>query len=317
MKTTDGAIGNTPMSPALSRRTFLGRAGSALASCGFLSLFEPVLRANPLGLPIGFQGYDARFLLMKNWNDGWKQLRDIGFQSVDLVSFKGYGYEKSALADMPASEIRRAIDSVGMLCQNCQFSYGELHETLEEKIKFSHVLGLKNIICAPAPGKTNTIDDWKWQADQLNDLGRKVKREGFQLGYHNHDLEFMPINGTRPYDALMANTDPTLVMFQIDVGNLTFGGADAVEYLKKYTNRYFSMHAKDYLPGKTSFPVGQGSLDWSKIFEVVKNAPIQNYFAEVAAYGVGTLHGVPADAWPADSIEQLRQSYIFLHGLKS
>jgi sugar phosphate isomerase/epimerase len=304
------------VSSYFSRRSLLHRTGSALAGCTLLSLLEPLLRGNPLGMPIGFQGYDARFLLIKDWNAGWKEMRDIGFQSVDLVSFKGYGYEKSSLASMPASEIRKTIESVGIVCENCQFSYAELHDTFDEKMKFSHDLGLKNIICAPASGRTKTIDDWKWQAGQLNDLGKKVKQEGFQLGYHNHDLEFMPIDGVRPYDVLMANTDPALVMFQIDVGNLTFGGADAIEYLKKYTKRYFSMHAKDYRPGKTSVPVGQGSLDWKKIFEVAKDAPFQNYFAEVAAYGVGTLHGVPADAWPADSIEQLRESYIFLHNLK-
>jgi sugar phosphate isomerase/epimerase len=255
-------------------------------------------------------------MLMDNWNAGWKKLREMGFQSVDLVSFKGYGYEKSSLANMPAREIRQAIESVGMLCENCQFYYAELHDAFDEKMKFSHDLGLKNIICAPAHGRTSTIDDWKWQASQLNDLGEKVRQEGFQLGYHNHDLEFLPIDGVRPYDVLMANTDPNRVMFQIDVGNLTFGGADAIEYLKKYNKRYFSMHAKDYLPGKTSVPVGQGILNWKKIFEVAKGAPIQNYFAEVAAYGAGTLHGVPADAWPADSIEQLRESYIFLHNLQ-
>jgi sugar phosphate isomerase/epimerase len=298
-----------------SRRRFLNRMGSALVGCGLASLFESVLRGNPLGLPIGFQGYDARFLLIKDWSGGWKELRDIGFQSVDLVSFKGYGYEKSPLANMTAAEIRRTLDSVGMICENCQFSYSELHATLPEKLSFSRDLGLKNIVCAPAPGRTKTIDDWKWQAQQLNALGESIKRAGFQLGYHNHDLEFIPIDGTRPYDVLMANTDPKLVMFQIDVGNLTFGGADAIEYLRKYTNRYFSMHAKDYLQGKTSVPVGQGSLDWTKIFEIAKKAPMQNYFAEVAAYGVGTLHGVPADAWPADSIEQLRESYNFLHKL--
>jgi len=253
---------------------------------------------------------------MKDWNGGWKELRAMGFQSVDLVSFKGYGYEKSPLAEMSAKDIRRALQSVGMQCENCQFYYSELHDDFDEKMRFSHELGLRNIICAPAPGKTKTIDDWKWQAAQLNELGKKVGRAGFQLGYHNHDLEFFVIDDVRPYDVLMSNTDPKLVMFQIDVGNLTFGGADAIEYLNKYTSRYFSMHAKDYLPGKTSVPVGQGILNWKKIFEIAKKAPMQNYFAEVAAYGVGTLHGVPANAWPTNSLDQMRQSYVFLHNLK-
>jgi len=135
-------------------------------------------------------------------------------------------------------------------------------------------------------------------------------------GYHNHDLEFMDIDGVTPYDVLMENTDPKLVWFQIDVGNLTFAGKDAISYLKKYPKRYFSMHAKDYKPGLTSVPVGQGILDWKTIFTLAKKIGIQNYFAEVAAYGIGSLHHLPAAAWPTDSVDQLRQSYVYLHNLK-
>ena len=43
----------------------------------------------------------------------------------------------------------------------------------------------------------------------------------------------------------MERTDPALVKFQIDVGNLTFAGGDAFAYLHKYHDRYFSMHSKD------------------------------------------------------------------------
>jgi sugar phosphate isomerase/epimerase len=290
---------------------------SATAVAGVLSR-EATLSAyaDPLGMPIGFQGYDVRFLLMKDWDGGWLQMRQMGYQSVDLVSFKGYGYEKSPLANFSAKKIRQKLDSVGILCENCQFYYAELHESFEEKIAFSHELRLKNIVCAPEPNRMKTVDDWKWQADELNVLGEKIHKASFQLGYHNHDQEFLAIDGVIPYDVLMSRTDPKLVKFQIDVGNLTFAGADALVYLHKYPTRYFSMHAKDYLPGRTSVPVGQGVLDWKKIFIAAQQTPIENYFAEVAAYGVGTLHGVAANAWPTDSIDQLRQSYVYLHGLK-
>jgi sugar phosphate isomerase/epimerase len=272
--------------------------------------------ADPLGMPIGFQGYDARGLLLEDWDRGWLEMRNMGYQSVDLVSFKGYGYQNSPLAHLPAKTIRQKLDSVGMLCENCQFYFDELHGSLDEKVEFSHQLRLKNIICAPEQTRMKTVDDWKWQADQLNALGEHIQQAGFQLGYHNHDMEFMAIDGVIPYDILMNRTDPKLVKFQIDVGNLTFAGADALAYLHKYSDRYFSLHAKDYLPGKVSVPVGQGILNWKKIFEAVRETAIENYFAEVAAYGAGTLHGIPASAWPTDSLDQLRQSYIYLHNLR-
>jgi sugar phosphate isomerase/epimerase len=266
-------------------------------------------------MPIGFQGYDVRFLLIKNWDEGWREMRNMGYQSVDLVSFKGHGYQNSPLANLTADEIRSELDNVGIVCEISHFSYEELHGNFDETMTFAHRLGLKNVICESEPTRIKTIDDWKWQADQLNGLGEKTRQAGLQLGYHNHDMEFMTVDGVIPYDVLMDRTDPKLVKFQIDVGNLTFAGADAIAYLHKYSQRYFSMHAKDYLPGKNSVPVGQGILNWKKIFEAAKRTPIENYFAEVAAYGIGTLNGMPANAWPTDSIDQLRQSYLYLHHL--
>ncbi|MGA3222689.1 MAG: TIM barrel protein [Acidobacteriaceae bacterium] len=295
----------------VSRRDFLRAMGATLACQAAMPA-----NADPLHMPIGFQGYDARFLLIKDWDQGWREMRDMGYQSVDLVSFKGYGYEKSPLANLSAKEIRQKLVSINMQCENCQFYFAELHQAFDEKIAFAQELKLRNIICAPEPTRMKTIDDWNWQADQLNVLGEKIRAAGFQLGYHNHDREFMAIDNVIPYDVLMARTDPKLVKFQIDVGNLTFAGADALAYLHRYPTRYFSMHAKDYLPGKTSVPVGQGILDWKKIFKAARQTPIENYFAEVAAYGSGTLRGVPANAWPTDSIDQLRQSYVYLHQLR-
>jgi sugar phosphate isomerase/epimerase len=296
-----------------SRRDFLQMTAAAGAGA-FLA--APFAEADPLGMPIGFQGYDARFVLIKDWDQGWATMRGMGFTAVDLVSFKGYGYEKSPLADVPAQQIRKKLDAIGMRCDNCQFYYAELHGAFEEKVAFSRELRIRNIICAPESSRMKTAEDWKWQAQQLNELGVKVKKAGFRLGYHNHDQEFLPVDGTVPYDILMQETDPALVSFQIDVGNLTFAGADALAYLRKYPKRYFSMHAKDYRPGKTSVPVGMGVLPWKQIFQAAQHTPIENYYAEVAAYGAGTLHGVPANAWPTDSIDQLRQSYVFLHGLR-
>jgi sugar phosphate isomerase/epimerase len=298
---------------AISRRCFLRQACAVTAG---LAAGARNLQADPLNMPIGFQGYDCRFLLIKDWDAGWQTMRDMGYRSVDLVSFRGYGYENSPVASKTAQEVKTKLNSIGMLYENCQFSYNELHTDYSRTLDYSHQLGLKNIICAPESQHTKSIDGWKWQADQLNQLALRLKPEGFRLGYHNHDLEFIDIDGVTPYDILMENTDPKLVFFQIDVGNLTFAGKDAITYLKKYPKRYFSMHAKDYKPGLTSVPVGQGILDWKTIFTLAKKMPIQNYFAEVAAYGIGSLHHQPATAWPTDSTDQLRQSYIYLHNLK-
>src|SRR5262249_40068695 len=123
-------------------------------------------------------------------------------------------------------------------------------------------------------------------AEELNTLGKKMKSDGMLLGYHNHDIEFYPVDGQIPYDILVTNTDPNLVGFQIDVGNLTFAGADAPTFLSKYPGRYYSMHVKDFVKGVASVPVGQGSMNWKEIFAIARKQNIKSYVAEVGEYGV-------------------------------
>ena len=86
----------------VNRRDFLRGMGATLACQTAMPA-----KANPLHMPIGFQGYDARFLLIQDWDQGWREIRDMGYQAVDLVSFKGYGYENSPLAKLSAEEIRQ------------------------------------------------------------------------------------------------------------------------------------------------------------------------------------------------------------------
>lgn len=64
-----------------------------------------------------------------------------------------------------------------------------------------------------------------------------------------------------------------------------------MEYLAKYPGRYYSLHCKDLVRGLTSVPVGQGTLDWKKIFAIAKQQDIKSYVAEVGAYGVSSLDG--------------------------
>src|SRR5271170_7209799 len=109
----------------ISRRDFVRQTGTGLA----LASLAPIavkLRANPLGMPIGFQCYDARRVLRDDYAAGWRQLTSYGFRTVDLVSFAGYGYEGSPLAKMSAKEILGPMNEAGITAENCQYEYSEL-----------------------------------------------------------------------------------------------------------------------------------------------------------------------------------------------
>jgi sugar phosphate isomerase/epimerase len=82
--------------------------------------------------------------------------------------------------------------------------------------------------------------------DIFNKSGELCKKSGMKFGYHNHDFEFSEkVDGKTVYDVIMENTDPSLVMQQLDIGNLYNGGAKAIDIVRQYPGRFESMHVKD------------------------------------------------------------------------
>ena len=265
-----------------------------------------------MGAPIGFQCYEIIPHLAEDWDGTWKKMASYGYKVADLVQFKG----NPKLADKTPADILQSLRAAGLTCTNGHFSYASWTNSYAETVQEAHVLGLKTVVCTLGP-RRKTADDFKWMADELNKLGRKTQGDGLMLAFHNHEIEFRAVDGQIPWDLLVTGTDPALVSFQIDVGNLTFGGGDAVTYLSKYPGRYFSLHCKDFVKGQASVPVGQGNLDWKKIFAIAKEQNIRSYVAEVGAYGVATLDGQPLEQSKLDVLESFRQSIVFLDTVKS
>jgi len=285
---------------------------SAVVAAGMAFADARSLMANPMGQPLGFQTYEIIQHLSEDWQGTWNKMASYGYKVADLVTFGG----SPQLKDKTAKDILSALTAAGLTCTNGHFSYGAWTEKYAESVQYAHDLGLKSVVCALGP-RRKTADDYKWMADQLNNLGKKLAGDGLMLGYHNHEIEFVAVDGQIPWDILLTNTDPKLVHYQIDVGNLTFGGGNAVEYLAKYPGRYFSLHCKDFVKGQASVPVGTGTLDWKKIFAIAKQQGIKSYVAEVGAYGISSLDGAKLEQSKLDVLESFRQSAEFLKSIKN
>jgi sugar phosphate isomerase/epimerase len=106
-------------------------------------------------------------------------------------------------------------------------------------------------------------------AETLNHAAEQLKPAGLQPGYHNHQLEFTPVDGKRPMDVLAAETGKD-VMLQFDVGTCVEVGADPVAWINQNPGRIRSMHLKDWAPGEgKGYRVlfGEGICPWKAIFE--------------------------------------------------
>ena len=265
---------------AVRRRDFL-RNLSAVGA-GILPLGVR-LRANPLGLPIGCQTYPVRKMIAKDFPGTIKVLANSGFQTIELCSPVGYADSGFAgVAKYSPAELRRIFADMNVTCQSSHFSMDELRKDMPGRIAWAKELGLTQMMVPSLDGPLHpTMDDVKRAADEYNGMAEQSAKAGIQQGLHNEGFELSMVDGERTYDVLFGLLDPKLVKFQFQVSTIS-NGYDAAAYFTKYPGRFISMHVQGWSAKTRKItPVGQGTLDWKKIFEAAKIGGIQNYFVEM------------------------------------
>ena len=267
----------------ISRREFCRNAARGAAAAGLLSVGALELRGNPLGLPIGCQTWPVRKMIAQDFPSTIKQLADAGFQSVELCSPIGYADSGFAgLAKYSGAELRKILGDARVTCVSSHFGIEELRKDQARSIAWAKDVGLTQMMVPSLGGPRHpTMDDVKRAADEYNKMGQKAAEAGIQQGLHNEDFELTEVDGKRTYDILFDLLDPKRVKFQFQVSTIS-RGYDAAEYFTKYPGRFVSMHVQgwDAKTRKTT-AVGEGTLDWKKIFSAAQTGGIKNYFVEM------------------------------------
>jgi sugar phosphate isomerase/epimerase len=253
------------------------------ALAGVLCAGARKLASNPLGLPIGCQTYPVRKMIGQDFPGTIKVLADAGFTAIELCSPVGYADSGfGVIAKYKGPELRKILGDAGVQCHSSHFDIGELRKDLAGRIAWAKDVGMTQMFVPSLDGpKAPTMDDVKKAADEYSKMGEHTAKAGIQLGLHNENFELTTVDGKRTYDILLGLFDPKLVKFQFQCSTIS-QGYDAAEYFTKYPGHFISMHVQDWNPQtKKTVAVGQGSLDWKKIFTAAKTAGVKNYFVEM------------------------------------
>lgn len=275
------------VSHSLSRRRFIALSAGTLAA-------TTLARAYPLGLPLGMQLYSVRTMLPTDYAGTLKQVGALGYKEVEAAGF----YDHSA------EEVKAAMLAAELSCVSAHYPLGALKPKLDDTIAYCKSLGLQYIVCSspmhqqPGAARTElTLDDWKWNADQFNQIGEKVKAAGMNFAYHNHVAEFTAIDGTLPWEVLEKNTDPAKVSFEMDCGWVIVAGQNPIPFLEKYPKRIVMLHVKDFKGNKPpSVPLGTGDIDYKPIFAAAKGASVRHIFVEQEETQTTMLDALGIDA---------------------
>jgi len=254
----------------LTRRSFLGTA--ALAGAAALTAAKPKA-------PVGLELYSVRDEMKKDLLATVRRVGQMGYEGVEFYS--PYFEWTSEYA----KQVRQVLDEVKLKCWSTHNSASAFDPAnLQKVIDLNGIIGSKVAVMASA-GRVEGLDGWKKVADKLTAGQEKLKTAGMKAGFHNHKLEFVPIDGKRPMEVLAANT-PKDVVLQLDVGTCIEAGSDPVAWIKANRGRIGSLHLKEWSKDKGYRVLfGDGEAPWKTIFDAAeKSGGVQFYYIEQEGY---------------------------------
>ncbi len=280
-----------------SRRSFLKKSAFVMAGSSLLSKISFANLNTKDSELVGIQLYSVRDDMEKDPLDTLKQLAAMGYKNVEHANYKDrkfYGYS--------AREFKKILDDLGMQMPSGHTVLGSQHWDAGKKeftdlwkytVEDAAEMGQQYVI-SPSLNESyrKDRDGLLRFMDVFNKSGELCKRAGMKFGYHNHDFEFSEsLGGEMLYDIMMKNTDPKLVIQQLDIGNLYNGGANAAEIVKKYPGRFSSLHVKDEIKATEgneryeSTILGKGIVHVKDVIDIVrKSSKNVHYIIEQESY---------------------------------
>src|SRR6476646_2756117 len=139
--------------------------------------------------------------------------------------------------------------------------------------------GISYLVCASIP--VSTLDEIKTAAEVFSKAGEACKKNGLQFAYHNHTTEFDEVEGHRPFDYILSNTDKDLVKMELDLAWATKANQDPIALFKQHPGRFPLWHVKDLdKVNKNPAEVGTGIVDFKRIFADAKESGMKYFFVE-------------------------------------
>lgn len=299
-----GVLRAATVSAAAVGAAGLFRASAASASGG--SSHGRGRRRVPLDR-ISIQLYTLRDQLAADLPGTLAALRRIGYRRVEHAGFVG----------RTAAQFRAALDAAGLRATSGHTGIPQPFDAdaWERALADANVVGCRKIVhpwfgldSAGQPIRDPQV--YRALARDLNRAGRMAERAGLQFGYHNHQLEFVPLtDGRTGFEILTGETDPRLVHFELDLFWAWRGARDPVDLIHANRGRIRQVHVKDMDTNASFADLGDGLIDFGRIFAHEREAGIEEYIVE--RDDAGTPPRTPADA-----LDTARVGFDYLASLR-
>lgn len=251
---------------------------------------------------IGLQLYSVRDDMNLNPLETLTQLSEMGYRNIEHA-----GYSEGKFYGFSPREFKNILSDLNLKMPSSHSPFNSEHwdpvnhdftelwkKTIEDAVYLEQQYLINPSLSIE---QRSSYDGLCRQLEIFNLCGELCGKSGIKFGYHNHDFEFTEtFNNQTVFEIMLVKTDPSLVMFQLDTGNCLMGGYQAIDLLKKYPDRFESIHLKDVVAANPessehyeSTILTEGIIDLKEIIDTArKNIPSVHFIIEQEHYGNST-----------------------------
>ena len=237
-----------------------------------------------MSFPVALQLYSVRKDAAANLYETLKEIKRMGYEGVEFAG----------LYDHTPEEVRDMCADIGLIPISAHVPYRDMIADPEGVLSVYAAVGCKYVVVPylineDRPGTEGFPEVVK----NIAMIGEVANKLGMTLLYHNHDFEFLKLNGKYALDVLYEEVSAQLLQTELDMCWVNVGGENPVDYLLKYSGRSPVVHLKDFdgeksddmyeligidnkvvkRPSNFEFrPVGYGKQDFPAILRAAEKA---------------------------------------------
>ena len=212
-------------------------------------------------------------------------------KEMGYVKVESFGYMQGTFFGQSPEQFKKTIDSASLSSPSGHYMPMQLAtnevgpldtSTIADILDAAEALNQKWVVIPWMSEAWRNAEGYGHLANYLKALSAASQERGMIAAWHNHEFEFQPLeDGTIPYDYLIENLKDEGVVFEMDVHWVAFAGEDPVKWFEKYPGMFPLWHVKDFAADTlTQVPVGQGVIDWERVFANAELSGMQHYYIE-------------------------------------
>jgi sugar phosphate isomerase/epimerase len=279
----------------MHRRSFLKNSALSAAALSFANTSEIFAMKGKISVQL----YSVRDDMAKDAAGTIAGLAKMGFKNVE-----GFGLDKGSIFGMPVADFKKILTKNGVLMPSCHTflskemfdAAGKPAEGFTKLLDDASVLGVKYVIHPWIFPEMRTTETIKQIVGWMNSGGQLAQKRGISLAYHNHDFEFTTRadDGRLLYEVLLQELDSKVTKLQMDLYWVQKANYQPTDWLNLYPNRIKLFHVKDMAADEKheTIEVGDGIIDFQKIFNVGMKQGVEYYVIELEHYLTTPMQGI-------------------------